>query len=72
MRSFEDGRALYYLRTTSFGFFVALQAEKDGVTKRIVAGPLGELDLGDQHRFDPVATFHDRRGYALPSALRTG
>jgi hypothetical protein len=25
--------------------------------------PLGKFDLGDQHRFDPVAVFHDGRRY---------
>jgi len=38
------------------------------VTKLVVAGPLSKLDLGDQYGFNPVAAFHDERGYALTPA----
>ena len=41
--------------------FVSSQAEKHGLTQLAVAGPLGELDLGDQYRLDPMAPLHDRR-----------
>jgi hypothetical protein len=35
------------------------------LTKLVVQGLLGKLDLSHQHRLDPVATFHDCRGDAL-------
>ena len=38
------------------------------MTKLVVAGPLCEHDLGDEHGFNPVAVFHDRRGNALTPA----
>lgn len=38
---------------------VTSQAEKDGLTKLIVAGPLGKFDLGNQNRLDPDTAFHD-------------
>jgi hypothetical protein len=39
--------------------FVGPQSEKDRLTKLVILRPLRELDLGDQYRFNPVATFHD-------------
>ena len=50
--------------------FVSSQSLEDGLTKLVVAGPLGKLDLGDQHGFDPVALFHHCRGDALTPASR--
>ena len=32
------------------------------MTKLVVAGPLGEVDLSYQNRLDPMAAFHDGRG----------
>ena len=50
--------------------FVSPQSEKDRLTRLVVVRPLRELDLSDQHRLDPVASFHDCRGDALtPPAL---
>jgi hypothetical protein len=36
------------------GLLVSSQAQEDGLTKLVVAGPLGELDLSDQHRLDQM------------------
>jgi hypothetical protein len=33
--------------------FFGAQSEEDGLTKLVIERPLGKLDLGDQHRFDP-------------------
>jgi hypothetical protein len=52
-----------YSRTTSSGFFISAQSQEDGLPKLVVAGPLGELDLSDQHWFNP-------RTVALLSAPR--
>ena len=62
--------SLQYLFTDDLrSRFIGAQSQEDRLTKLIVAGPLGKLDLGDQDRFDPMATFHDRRGDTLaPSA----
>jgi len=48
--------------------FVSSQSQEDWLTKLVVAGPLGKLDLGDQQGFDPNTAFHDRRGNALTPA----
>ena len=48
--------------------FVSSQPQEDGLTKLVVAGPFRELDLGDQHWLNPVATFHDSRSNALTPA----
>jgi hypothetical protein len=45
--------------------FISPQAEKHGLTQLVVGSPLGELDLGDQHRLDPMASPHDCSGNAL-------
>jgi hypothetical protein len=51
------------------GLFVGPQSEEDRLTELIVARPLRELDLGDQYRFDPMATLHNGGRDALaPSA----
>jgi len=42
-----------------FGIFVSSQTQKDRLTELVVAGPLGKLDLSNQHWLDPVAAFHD-------------
>jgi hypothetical protein len=46
--------------------FVSAQSQEDGLAKLIVTSPLGKLDLGDQHGFDPVAAFHDGRVMPWP------
>jgi hypothetical protein len=51
------------------GRFIGAQSKEDRLRKLIVAGPLGKLDLGDQDRFDPMATFHDRRGDTLAPSV---
>jgi hypothetical protein len=33
------------------GLFVSPKTQEDGLTKLVVAGPLGKLDLGDQQEF---------------------
>jgi hypothetical protein len=38
------------------------------LTKLVVAGPLGKLDLGNEHGFYPMAAFHDCWGNALTPA----
>jgi hypothetical protein len=45
-------------------FFVGPQSQKDGLTQLVIVRPLGELNLREQHGFDPVAAFHDCRGDA--------
>ena len=47
---------------------VSSQPQEHGLTKLVVAGPLGKLDLSDQNGFDPVAAFHDSRRDALTPA----
>lgn len=37
-----------------FGWFVATQTEKPGMSQATVVRPFGEADLGDQFRFDPM------------------
>jgi hypothetical protein len=44
--------------------FVTPQPEEYRLTKLVILRPLGKLDLGDQHGFNPVAPFHDRWGYS--------
>jgi hypothetical protein len=46
--------------------FISSQSEEDGLAKLVVTGPLGKLDLGNQHRLDPVAVLHNCRNDALP------
>jgi len=48
---------------------VASKAQKDGLTKLIVAGPLGKFDLGNQNWLDPDTAFHD--GRRDPYSLRS-
>ena len=43
--------------------FVSSQSQKDRLAQLAIVGPLGKLDLGDQHGFEPVAALHDRRSY---------
>ena len=50
--------------------FVSSQPQEDGLTKLIVAGPLGKLDLGDQYRLNPFAPLHDRGGYTQSPSPR--
>jgi hypothetical protein len=42
-----------------FSLFVSSQSKEDGLTKLLVAGPLGKLDLGNQNRLNPIAPLHD-------------
>jgi hypothetical protein len=48
---------------------VASQPQKDWLPELAVTRPLGKLDLGNQHRFDPVALLHQRRRDARPQHL---
>jgi hypothetical protein len=64
-------------RATSSGFtndilclFVSSQPQEDGLTKLIVPGPLGKIDLGDQYRLNPFAPLHDRGGYTQSPSPR--
>jgi len=51
-----------HLFTNNFFWpFVGSQSEKHRLTKLVIVRPLGKLDLGDQHRLDPLATLHHRR-----------
>ncbi|MGA8657156.1 MAG: hypothetical protein WB586_13505 [Chthoniobacterales bacterium] len=47
---------------------VGSQSQEDRLTQLFVAGPLGELDLGYQHRLDPHTVFHNRRRDPLAPA----
>jgi hypothetical protein len=40
--------------------FVRPQPEKYRPTQLVIMSPLGKLDLGDLHLFNPLAPFHDR------------
>jgi hypothetical protein len=46
--------------------FVSPQYQEDRLTKLLVGRPLGKFDLGDEHGFNPMATFHDARGNPEP------
>ena len=48
---------------------IRAQSQEDRLTKLIVARPLSKLGLGDQDRFDPVATFHYCRGDTLAPSV---
>ena len=49
---------------------IGSQPKEHRLTKLVVVCPLGKLDLGDQHRFKPVAAFHDCRcNSEAPSAF---
>src|SRR5262245_59689894 len=49
---------------------VSPQPQENRLAKLVVVRPLGKLDLGDQHGFNPVAAFHHRGRYPeTPSAF---
>jgi len=41
--------------------FVGSQPKKHRLAQLVIMSPLGKLDLGNQHRFDPLAALHDDR-----------
>ena len=41
--------------------FVSTQSQEHWLTKLVIAGPLGELDLSHQHGLDPTPALHDCR-----------
>ncbi len=47
-----------------FCLFVGPQSQEDRLTQLVIERPLRKLDLGDQYRLNPLATFHDCRGDA--------
>ena len=53
-----------------FRLLVGSQTQEDRLSKLVVMCPLGKLDLGDQHRFDPNTAFHDFGDDALTPAPR--
>src|SRR6516162_9367489 len=49
---------------------IGSQPKEHRLTKLVVVCPLGKLNLGDQHGFDPLAALHHRRrNPETPSAL---
>jgi hypothetical protein len=49
-----------YSRITSVGRLSVRNPRKTGWAKLVVAGPLGELDLGNEYRLDPNTPSHNR------------
>jgi hypothetical protein len=43
-----------------FRLLVGAQSQEERLPKLVIMGPLGTLDLGNQHWVKPVAAFHDR------------
>ena len=57
----SSGRYVVLFSNDVFCLLVGSQAQKDRLTQLIIMGPLGELDLGDQHWIKPMAAFDRQR-----------